>query len=195
MLGGKKSKRKTKIVKKYIRKKSKNNNSRKKSKLKKTKKKQSYRKSHKKIQKKSKIKGGKGPLCNEPDNVLKPKLYCSIKKKIRKRIDAKGQRWGAYTSGQLVQEYKRQGGTYSGKKKQDSNLGRWYKEKWVDVCHWPKRKSCGRKKFSAKKFPYCRPSIRVNSKTPKTAGELTAKQRKTLCAKKRLNPKKVMKKA
>lgn len=189
MLGGKKSKRKSKIVRKSNQKMRKY--SRKKSKLKKTKKKQSYRKS----KKKSKMKGGKGPLCNEPDNVLKPKLYCSIKKKIRKRIDAKGQRWGAYTSGQLVQEYKRRGGTYSGKKKKDSNLGRWYKEKWVDVCHWPKRKSCGRKKFSAKKFPYCRPSIRVNSRTPKTAGELSAKQRKKLCAKKRSNPKKVMKKA
>lgn len=179
MLGGKKSKRKTKIVRKY---------SRKKSKSRKIKKKQSPKN-------KSKMKGGKGPLCNEPDNVLKPKLYCSIKKKIRKIIDAKGQRWGAYTSGQLVQEYKRRGGTYSGKKKKNSNLGRWYKEKWVDVCHLPKRKSCGRKKFSAKKFPYCRPSIRVNSRTPKTAGELTAKQRKKLCAKKRSNPKKVMKKA
>lgn len=178
MICGKKSYRKsnTKSVKKYLRKKSKKTNK-------------------KYSRKKSKIKGGKGQLCNEPDNVLNPKLYCRIKKKIRKRIDSKGQRWGAYTSGQLVQEYKRKGGKYSGKKKKNSNLGRWYKEKWVDVCHWPKRKSCGRKKFSAKKFPYCRPSKRVNSRTPKTAGELSAKQRKKLCAKKRSNPKKVMKKA
>ena len=194
MLGGKKSKRKSKIVRKSNQKMRKY--SRKKSK--KSKKSKSHRKSKsnkKYSRKKSKIKGGKGALCNEPDNVLNPKLYCSIKKKIRKRIDAKGQRWGAYTSGQLVQEYKRRGGKYSGKKNKDSNLGRWYKEKWVDVCAWPRRKSCGRKKFSAKKFPYCRPSIRVNSRTPKTAGELTAKQRKNLCAKKRSNPKKVMKKA
>ena len=185
MIGGKKQIRKSKskkIKKKQSRKKTKTKQSRKKTKTKQS-------------RKKSKIKRKKSLLCNEPDNVLKPKLYCSIKKKIRKRIDAKGQRWGAYTSGQLVQEYKRRGGTYSGKKKKNSNLGRWYKEKWVDVCHWPKRKSCGRKKFSAKKFPYCRPSIRVNSRTPKTAGELTAKQRKKLCAKKRSNPKKVMKKA
>ena len=180
MLGGKKSYRR----KSYNKRKSK-------SKTRKKSKSRNRKKSKSRNRKKSK----KGKLCNEPSNVLKPKLYCSIKKKIRKRIDSKGQRWGAYTSGQLVQEYKRRGGTYSGSKKKNSNLDRWYDEKWIDVCHWPKRKSCGRKKFSANKFPYCRPSIRINSKTPKTAGELTSKQRKTLCAKKRKNPKKVMKKA
>ena len=77
MLGGKKSKRKSKIVRKSNQKMRKY--SRKKS--------RSHRKSKsnkKYSRKKSKIKGGKGALCNEPDNVLNPKLYCSIKKKLEK---------------------------------------------------------------------------------------------------------------
>ena len=143
--------------------------------------------------KKTKIKRkSNNKICNEPDNVLKPRLYCKIKNSIKRKLKSKGQRWGAYTSGQLVQQYKREGRTYSGKKKKSNNLGRWYKEKWIDVCYYPKKKSCGRKKFSAKKFPYCRPSIRVNENTPKTVSELTSSQRKKLCDKKRKSPKKTI---
>ena len=32
-------------------------------------------------------------------------------------MKSKGQRWGAYTSGNLVQAYKKAGGKYTGKKK------------------------------------------------------------------------------
>ena len=52
-----------------------------------------------------------------PNNVRNKKLYASIKKKIKRRVKRKGQRWGAYTSGNLVQAYKRAGGKYSGRKK------------------------------------------------------------------------------
>ena len=51
-----------------------------------------------------------------PDNVVNKKLYASIKTKMQKEHKAKGKRWGAYSSGQLVQTYKRKGGKYSGKK-------------------------------------------------------------------------------
>jgi len=51
-----------------------------------------------------------------PNNVVNKRLYASIKKKISKRVKRKGQRWGAYTSGNLVQEYKRKGGKYRGRK-------------------------------------------------------------------------------
>jgi len=160
-------------------------------------KKKSRRSKSKKLKRKSTKKSkpkrkSNNKICNEPDNVLKPRLYCKIKNSIKRKLKSKGQRWGAYTSGQLVQQYKREGGTYSGKKKKSNNLGRWYKEKWIDVCYYPKKKSCGRKKFSAKKFPYCRPSIRVNANTPKTVSELTSLQRKKLCNKKRKSPKKTI---
>lgn len=59
-----------------------------------------------------------------PSNVRNKALYAKIKKRIKKRVKAKGQRWGAYTSGNLVQAYKREGGTYSGKKKSFIGVGR-----------------------------------------------------------------------
>ena len=118
-----------------------------------------------------------------PDNVLNKKLYSSIKSKIKRSI--KGRRWGAYDSGRLVSEYKRRGGKYSGSKRK-TDLGRWYKEKWVDACAWPKRKPCGRK--TKKKVAYCRPSKRVDSKTPKLVQKLTAAQRRSRCARKKRSP-------
>jgi hypothetical protein len=36
----------------------------------------------------------------------------------------------AYQSGLLVQEYKRRGGTYEGKKNSKMGLERWFLEKW-----------------------------------------------------------------
>ena len=46
-----------------------------------------------------------------PLNVSNPKLYLRIKARIRARLKP-NQRWGAYHSGMLVQQYKRAGGTY-----------------------------------------------------------------------------------
>lgn len=124
-----------------------------------------------------------------PDNVMNKALYQRIKTKIRKEVDKKGRRWGAYDSGRLVREYKQKGGKYSGKKSETSDLSRWYKEKWIDACAWPKKKSCGRTK-SKEKIAYCRPSVRVDAKTPKLIQELSDKQIKSRCAKKKNNPKK-----
>lgn len=118
-----------------------------------------------------------------PDNVINKKLYASIKTKIKRSI--KGRRWGAYDSGRLVREYKATGGGYTGKKGK-TDLGRWYKEKWVDACAWPKRKPCGRK--TKEKIAYCRPSKRIDSKTPKLVQQLTKAQIKSRCAKKKKSP-------
>ena len=118
-----------------------------------------------------------------PDNVVNKKLYSNIKSKIKRSI--KGRRWGAYDSGRLVREYKAKGGKYTGSKGK-SNLSRWYKEKWVDACSWPKRKSCGRK--TKKSIAYCRPSKKVDSKTPKLVQKLTASQLKSRCARKKKAP-------
>lgn len=129
-----------------------------------------------------------------PDNVKDKALYQRIKNKIRKEVDKKGRRWGAYDSGRLVREYKQKGGKYSGspKNKKSSDLSRWYREKWIDACAWPKRKSCGRTK-SKEKIAYCRPSKRVDSKTPKLIQDLTKSQIKSRCSKKKKNPKKIIK--
>ena len=118
-----------------------------------------------------------------PDNVVNKKLYASIKDKIKKSI--KSRRWGAYDSGRLVREYKAKGGKYRGSKGK-TDLGRWYKEKWVDACAWPKRKPCGRK--TKEKIAYCRPSKKVDSKTPKLVQKLTKAQIKSRCNKKKRSP-------
>jgi hypothetical protein len=132
--------------------------------------------------KKQKTKGSK-----IPDNVVNKALYSRIKAKIRKDVNKKKRRWGAYDSGRLVREYKAKGGKYrGGKAKGKTNLGRWYKEKWVDACAWPKRKSCGRK--TKEKIAYCRPSKKIDSKTPKLVQNLTKAQIKSRCAKKKRNP-------
>ena len=122
---------------------------------------------------------------NLPTNVVNKKLYLSIKNKIKKSI--KGRRWGAYDSGRLVKMYKNAGGKYKGPKGK-TNLGRWYNEKWIDACAWPKRKSCGRKTKSS--IAYCRPSKRVDSKTPRLIQSLTKSQIKSRCSRKKRNPKK-----
>jgi hypothetical protein len=120
-----------------------------------------------------------------PDNVVNKALYSRIKAKIRKDVNKKKRRWGAYDSGRLVREYKAKGGKYRGGKGK-TNLGRWYKEKWVDACAWPRRKSCGRK--TKEKIAYCRPSKKVDSKTPKLVQKLTKAQIKSRCAKKKRSP-------
>uniref|UniRef100_A0A6C0LHW3 DUF5872 domain-containing protein n=1 Tax=viral metagenome TaxID=1070528 RepID=A0A6C0LHW3_9ZZZZ len=144
---------------------------------------------------------GKVEKSKVPDNVKNPKLYLKIKAKIKQDVKKKNRRWGAYDSGRLVREYKQSGGKYSGTKKsktsskKSSNLDRWYREKWIDACAWPKRKSCGRTKaFIKSKVSYCRPSKVIDSNTPKTVQELTKAQIKKRCAKKSKNPKKIVRK-
>ena len=66
------------------------------------------------------------------------------------------------------------------------NLKRWFKEKWVDV---RTGKPCGRKKGESRAYPYCRPSKRVSSKTPKTSSELTSKEKASRLAAKKSSKK------
>ena len=70
------------------------------------------------------------------------------------------------------------------KTKQGASLKRWFKEKWVDV---RTGKPCGRTKGDGRGVPYCRPSKRISSKTPKTAGEMSASEKRSkITEKKRL---------
>ena len=129
-----------------------------------------------------------------PDNVIDKKLYERIKKKLKKRLDEGGKRWNAYTSGQLVQEYKRLGGKYKNTN-DERGLKRWFDEKWINVCEYNKGKivPCGRKSAdNLKNFPYCRPLVRINKNSPKSVKELSPKQREKLCKEKKKSPKKTV---
>ena len=125
-----------------------------------------------------------------PANVLDKELYIKVRNKVKQRVKVSP---SAYASGQVVTEYKKAGGRYSGKKgsKDSAPLDRWYKEKWVNVCKSKRSgyEPCGRAQSKVKDYPYCRPSVRVTSATPMTVGELTKKYGKKkldeLCQKKR----------
>ncbi len=129
-----------------------------------------------------------------PSVPIDKKLYNRIKQKVKARVKV----WpSAYASGQLVREYKRQGGRYKVSRKRSSfgkshpgNLARWFKEEWVDVCR-PRGKGyakCGRKSSSRRNYPYCRPLRRISRGTPRTVGEIGRKKLKQMCAKKRKSP-------
>ena len=123
----------------------------------------------------------KCPRGKKPEPVDKKK-YNKIKSKVKQRVT----RWpSAYASGQLVREYTRKGGKY--RCVSFGDLGRWFQEKWIDICKSSskKRVPCGRPTGSKRSYPYCRPSKRVSSQTPRTAGELSPAERKRRCSRKR----------
>ena len=55
-------------------------------------------------------------------------------------------------------------------------LKRWFKEDWKDQ---RTGKACGRRKGEKRGTPYCRPTKRVSSKTPKPAAEMTAAEKRS----------------
>jgi len=117
------------------------------------------------------------------------RLYNQVKAEAKKKFKT----WpSAYGSAWLVKEYKRRGGSYSGKKSSTSGISRWMDEKWINVCKLPKKVSCGRPKLSysewKKKYPYCRPSIRITKSTPTTYKEISKSEIKRRCSIKRKNP-------
>ena len=61
------------------------------------------------------------------------------------------------------------------KTKKGAALKRWFKEEWKDV---RTGKACGRSKGEKRGTPYCRPTKRVSSKTPKTSGEMSASEKR-----------------
>jgi len=70
------------------------------------------------------------------------------------------------------------------KTKEGAALKRWFKEDWKDV---RTGKACGRQKGEKRGTPYCRPTKRVSKKTPKTASEMTASEKRSrISQKKRL---------
>lgn len=125
-----------------------------------------------------------------PPGVLDPALYRRLVRQAKKRYRV----WpSAYASGWVAAEYKKAGGKYrKGTKSHTAcSLQRWYKERWVNVCARDKKGNpppCGRKTAKPgadKKYPYCRPLVRVTKDTPATVAEIGAKKAAAMCKKKR----------
>lgn len=123
---------------------------------------------------------------------LDAKLYARVVREAKSRFDV----WpSAYASGWVVRRYKDMGGRYEGgsKKPVKAPLGRWFQEEWVNVCELPRIVPCGRHKAGTDDYPYCRPRKRVSAATPKTVGELSARELAARCARKKQDPhKKIM---
>ena len=118
---------------------------------------------------------------------LCPRGYCTAKQKYRiypsayanayaskvckgTQPDLKGMRTAS----------KRSRGTATDKQARQSNLQRWFAEKWVDVCKHisgNQFEACGRAvaKTRPKTYPYCRPTHRVDKRTPMTVDEIRKK--------------------
>lgn len=70
----------------------------------------------------------------------------------------------------------------------NEDLRRWFKEKWVDISRKTKsgkHPPCGRSKATDAKYPKCRPSVRISSKTPETSGEMSKQEKKGAVRQKR----------
>jgi hypothetical protein len=71
------------------------------------------------------------------------------------------------------------------------DLGRWFKEKWVDVSRKidGKHPPCGRTSSDGEKgrkgYPKCRPSKKVSKETPKTSSSYSKKEKKSMTDQKR----------
>lgn len=68
------------------------------------------------------------------------------------------------------------------KTEKGASLRRWFKEDWKDV---RTGKACGRSEGEDRGTPYCRPTKRVSSKTPKTASEMTPPEKRARIAEKK----------
>lgn len=104
---------------------------------------------------------------NEPTNKA---LYSRVKSEAKRKFNIFP---SAYASAWIVKEYKKRGGTYSGRKSGTTGVARWMKEKWTTQ----DGQSCGSDKFKGTKK--CRPTVRVSSKTPVTWKELERRGEKS----------------
>jgi hypothetical protein len=91
--------------------------------------------------------------------ILDPLIY----EKAKKIADTVYDRPSAYKSGFIVKKYKDLGGRYSSDiDKKDTDLKRWFNEKWTDVNPYKNESS----------YPVYRPTKRINKKTPLTINEI-----------------------
>lgn len=136
-------------------------------------------------------------------NVIDKKLWVKIREEAKKKFLVYP---SAYTGFWISNQYVKRGGKYKPKSSgKTSLLKRWKDELWVNICNKKKPKIkvkdknslvsksqtfkvCGRSKnvsLDKKTYPLCRPSVRINKKSPKTIYEITEKERVKMCRKKR----------
>ena len=118
------------------------------------------------------------------ENIIDKKKY----KQAKMKADKTYAKPSAYKSMYIQKVYKDLGGRYKGKKKKNASTTRWIKEKWIQVIPFLTKNekiACG---SNNKKSKVCRPSKRIDSKTPITIQELqkiyTKKELLTLARKK-----------
>ena len=126
---------------------------------------------------------------NSPTN---PELWARAKAKARSKFDVYP---SAYANGWAAKWYKDQGGGWKKtKSKSDdsskqSNLNRWFEEKWVDISKKDesgKHPPCGRSDADEKSgYPKCRPSKRVSEETPETTKSMSKEEKAKAVAQKR----------
>jgi hypothetical protein len=107
-----------------------------------------------------------------PNNIVNQSLY----RKAKKIADEKYKRSGLFKSAFIQKKYQELGGKYKGKKpKETEGIQRWLKgEEWIKVLPFVisnKKIPCG----SGDDKHACRPSKRVNNKTPITIQEVIKK--------------------
>ena len=123
------------------------------------------------------------------------KIYDTVKEYVKQRVS----RWpSAYASGMVVNLYKKimnqhgkepyiqqigrptDGPSIGRPAGINTGLTRWYNEKWIDI---KTNLPCGKAK-TKEYYPTCRPSVRVTSKSPVTASELSDYQKQKMIQKK-----------
>ena len=115
----------------------------------------------------------------------------SQKSPRRKRSQRRSQRKRSRRRSQRKRSRRR---TQRKRSRRQGGLTRWFDEKWINVCKLPKKVQCGRPSAGTKisewkrDYPYCRPSRRVNNKSPVAAGSLTRSEIKRRCSRKRRSP-------
>jgi hypothetical protein len=88
--------------------------------------------------------------------ILNPKLYEAVRKVVYRQYP----KHSAYRSGQLVKQYKAEGGEYGGEKPK-GGLTSWFKEGWSNI--------------GGKEYPTYRPTKRISKDTPLTVDEIDPK--------------------
>lgn len=117
----------------------------------------------------------KSPACRAPEHVVDTALWCRLRAELRARTA----RWNAYTSGQLVQAYKRAGGRFRGSRR-GKPLARWFAESWVDLSRplpGGGYAPCGRARREAG-YPLCRPAEVAARIPPEKARRWVAAKRR-----------------
>ena len=120
---------------------------------------------------------------NPSPKPLDPALYEEVRESVKSRVKV----WpSAYASAQVVQEYKRRGGRYAGKKPTKSGLPKWFKEDWVDLSR-PLKKGgfakCGRPTTGMSQaefkrtYPKCVPASKAARMSPAEIKSAVARKR------------------